>query len=513
MIPEIEQLWGETLGEPEVRVAVLDGPVDIFHPSLRQARFRSIPTLVSNVVSNGAASQHGTQVASILFGQHSGRLKGVAPRCTGLLLPIFSDETDSLPAFCSQLDLARAIVQATELRAHIINVSGGQFSPSGAPHPILCDAVNYASSKGVLIVAAAGNDGCDCLHIPGALPSVLAVGAMGRNLQPLNLSNWGTAYLQNGVLAPGEDIAVALPGGRYGVMTGTSSATAIVTGVCALLSSLQYAWGYAVRPDDVRKAIVNTARADEFGVGEMRQRMMAGRLDIAKAISSLRQGGAAMSIVNEKNTSESQHAKEGLSIDQTAMVHPSDCDCGCKTESTTGASPTTPASPPPVQLIYALGTLGIDFGTEPRRDSLYNHAAVGADQRVGAYSPKDLLNYLDKNPWDAQSILWTLNLETTPIYVIQPTGAFASVGYERLRQFLREQIVNGVERISVPGVIMGRARLITGQVLPVIWPDLRGMNNWNTSALVGAVSSGKSSRKVATRNAGLTGFLGRYRSW
>jgi len=510
MIPEIEQIWNDTVGEPEIRVAVLDGPVDVTHPSLRQARLRCIPSLVPNSVSTGAASRHGTQVASILFGQHStGRLKGVAPRCTGFLLPVFSESLNGSEVFCSQLDLARAIIQATDLQVHLINISGGQFSPSGAPHPILRDAITYAVSKGVLIVAAAGNDGCECLHIPGSSPQVLAVGAMGRNMQPLDLSNWGLAYLQNGVLAPGEDIPVALPGGQYGVMTGTSSATAIVTGVCALLLSLQYTRGYSVRPDDIRKAIVSTATIDKSCIGAMRQRMMAGRLNIAKAIYSLGQGDAAMSTGNEQDTSELRQPKESLGIDQTVMVHPSDCACGCKTGSTTDTSSSPPTSLPPVQLIYALGTLGIDFGTEARRDSITHQTVAMENQRAGGYSPKDLLNYLDKNPWDAQSILWTLNLESTPVYVIQPMGAFAAVGYERLRQFLREQIVNGVERVSIPGVIMGRARVITGQVLPVIWPDLRGMNNWNTSALVGAVSNRKASSKVTARNVGLAGFLDR----
>ncbi len=93
----------------------------------------------------------------------------------------------------------------------MINVSGGQFSPSGTAHPILADAVRACAASGVLIVAAAGNQGCDCLHIPGALPSVLAVGAMDAGGNPLPFSNWGDVYESQGILAPAPTCWWLLP--------------------------------------------------------------------------------------------------------------------------------------------------------------------------------------------------------------------------------------------------------------------------------------------------------------
>ena len=70
-----------------------------------------------------------------------------------------------------------------------------------------------SAERGVLIVAAGGNDGCECLHVPAALPNVIAVGAMDANGRPLEFSNWGELYRQQGVLAPGENILGAVPGG------------------------------------------------------------------------------------------------------------------------------------------------------------------------------------------------------------------------------------------------------------------------------------------------------------
>jgi cyanobactin maturation PatA/PatG family protease len=159
--------------------------------------------------------------------------------------------------------------------------------------------------------------------------------------------------------------------------------------------------------------------------------------------------------------------------------------------------------------VYALGTLGFDFGSEARRDSILQHVTAGSDTANPTFDLNALLKYLDKNPWDTQSLLWTLNLDATPIYAIQPAGAFAAGAYDRMRQFLREQAADGVERVSVPGILVGRARLMNGQVVPGLVPDLRGMNNWNTSALVDAVSPTKGAAKTGHRTDGITSFLNR----
>jgi cyanobactin maturation PatA/PatG family protease len=92
-----------------------------------------------------------------------------------------------------------------------------------------------------------------------------------------------------------------------------------------------------------------------------------------------------------------------------------------------------------------------------------------------------LLDYLDQNPWEAQSLIWTLNLDTTPIYAIMPVGAYASVTYERLRSFLRDR---DIERVSIPGYVAGNVKLLSGQTVPVIIPEVRGMYGWSVAALI-----------------------------
>jgi subtilisin family serine protease len=260
-IPGLQELWNETLGHPDICIAILDGPVDQTHPSLQSARLNWIETLISGSPQQGPAVQHGTHVTSIVFGQHDGPVKGIAPYCRGLIVPIFKDGTDGSIAPCSQLDLARAIAQALEAGAKIINISGGESTSSGKAHPILADAVQACADRNVLIVAAAGNEGCECLHIPGALPSVLAVGAMDNQGSPLDFSNWGTQYRMQGILAPGENILGAAPGGGTRAQSGTSYATPTVSGVAALLLSLQLKLGQEIDTRVVRTAILESAYA------------------------------------------------------------------------------------------------------------------------------------------------------------------------------------------------------------------------------------------------------------
>ena len=511
-IPGLQDIWEETLGAPEVCVAILDGCVDKSHTSLVGASLTQLDSFASRRASQGPAAQHGTHVTSIILGQHSEAMKGIAPQCRGLLISIFSDGKDGGIAPCSQLDLARAILLAVNQGAHIINISGGQLTPSGEADSLLVNAVQHCMDHNILIVAAAGNDGCDCLHIPGVLPSVLVVGAMDAEGSPLEFSNWGERYRTQGILALGENIPGAVPGGGITTSSGTSYATAVVSGIAALLLSLQSKRGQTPDPQGVRASILQSAIAcDEQPAPDCR-RLLAGRLNVKGAMSIILQQGETMNENPEVATVQpttieevppppsplptqpqipavqaaAYSAPSSEVIPQTVepqdsspqiqqQVNPSSISpAACSCEGGSGA---------PAQLVYALGQLGYDFGTEARRDSIQQHMGEGANP----HDPQQLLEYLDENPWDAAAFIWTLSLDATPIYAVLPQGAYAEQGYIRLRQFLREQLEEGVERISIPGVIMGQVMLMSGQTVPVIVPTLRCMYSWTTSALITAV--------------------------
>jgi cyanobactin maturation PatA/PatG family protease len=552
-LPGLKELWAETRGDSRICIAVLDGPVDQSHPSLAGASLQRLETLASGLADQSPASQHGSHIASVIFAQHDGPVAGLAPHCRGLVVPVFTDEPGGGVTPCSQIDLARAILQAAQQGAHVINISGGQDAPSGRSHPLLADAVRYCASKDVLIVAAVGNQGCACLQVPAALPFVLAVGAMTAQGLPLSFSNWGETYQTEGVIAPGENILGARPGGGIVASSGTSYATAVVSGIAALLLSLQIKSGQKPSPRAVRAAILRSALDCEHQPVPDCRRLLAGRLNVHGAMSLIL--GGVSTVSDPITTPEPAQMPVPERIDpKTPAILMTGNGVQAAGRDNNGAvglagsiAPTAPRFEPtcenkqpgaqpaagpagivpsacscarnsPRQLVYALGQLSFDFGSEARRDSMLQHM----DEPAKGVTPdpndrKQLLGYLDKNPWDAAAVNWTLNLDATPIYAIQPQGPFAVDACQRLRDFLREELDEGVERVSIPGVLAGKVRLFNGQVVPVIEPELRGMYSWTIKALVQAVvgrslpdSAGTEQKSAQARKTqAVAGFLER----
>ena len=230
----------------------------------------------------GRLGAHGTHVASVVFGRHDGPVKGVAPGCRGLLVPVLGERRRT-----RQLELARAIERAVDAGVHVINISGGQLTRQGEADGWLERAIQFCNRHDVLVVAAAGNDGCECLQVPAAVESVLAVGAMSDEGRPLDFSNWGPAYRSQGILANGQRILGAVPGGGVRRENGTSLATPIVTGVAALLLSLQLERGQRPSPQLVRDALLQGA--DRCVAGEVADcnRYLVGKLNVGGAQETL----------------------------------------------------------------------------------------------------------------------------------------------------------------------------------------------------------------------------------
>jgi cyanobactin maturation PatA/PatG family protease len=517
-LPKLDRLWHETLGDPRVAIGVLDGPVDVAHPAFAQANLELVDAGIAPVAREGPAAEHGTHVASVIFARHGpGPLRGIAPSCRGVIIPVFADGPGGTIRPASQFDLARAIDLAMTRGVSVISISGGQFRPSGAAHPTLEDSVRECHRRGILIVAAAGNEGCECLHVPAAMPSVLAVGAMDDEGRPLVFSNWGRAYADQGVLAPGKDVLGAAPGGKFVSRTGTSYATPIVAGIAGLLLSLQLRRGEWPDVAAVHSAILRGAvGCDERPFPDCR-RLLAGRLDVERSLIFIMKGSASMSeleaVVHEGQVADSalahvderpvRHegqvaasalaqadecpvrptdgAARGLAAGRAEVARPefvaagvaaADCGCGC------GGTKTQQ----PVK-VYAIGRVGYDFGTEARRDSFLQ--AMGAE----VITPQNLLTYLkeEENAHEASRVTWTLMMESTPIYAIQAAGPYAHVANKRLVSYLENHVQGQADLSSIPGFIAGTTTLMAGQTVPVIMPVVRGMYNWTTTSLIAAV--------------------------
>ncbi|WP_293338619.1 PatA/PatG family cyanobactin maturation protease [Microcoleus sp. CAWBG58] len=535
----LDRLSTISQGNNSICIAVLDGPVDRNHPCFQGADLTYLPTLVKGEAqTNGNMSIHGTHVASIIFGQPGSSVEGIAPRCKGIIVPIFAD--DRLKT--SQLDLARGIEQAVNAGAHVINLSGGQLTDFGEADGWLKNAVRLCRENNVLLVAAAGNNSCDCLHVPAALPSVLAVGAMDAHGKPLGFSNWGEAYKDQGILAPGEDILGAKPGGGTDRLSGTSFASPIVSGVAAVLLSLQRERGETPDPHKVRQILLQSALPCDPDLPEETRRCLAGRLNIPGAITLLKGGNMAeeFTSVNASeieaagcgcdgslsNTGEAIATTQGQSP-QTSVATAATATAGAVPSNTpnlqdliqsfptatttqpmmpnlTANSVTASQAPSEVadmgQLVYALGTLGYDFGTEARRDSFkqlmppFNFGTTMVP--ANPYDARQMVDYLDANISESRSLIWTINIELTPVYAIDPSGPFAAESYRALHELLSGQIqpesdAEYVERVSIPGILTGRkVKLFSGQVIPVIEPQsTRGIYGWKVNNLVAAAMS------------------------
>lgn len=321
-IDGLRECQKQTLGDPDICIAIIDSRVDLAHPCFAGAQLKEIVPVWLQSVMGPAGASHGTHVASIIFGQQGGEVEGIAPRCRGIIIPVYGETEDGELRPCSQQDLARAIALALEAGANLINISGGELIRPGDVDQFLDQTVRTCERQDVVVVAAAGNEGCECLHAPASLPTVLAVGAADAGGRPTQYSNWDASLASHGVLAPGEGIPGAVPGNGVGLKGGTSFACPIVTGAAALLMSLQKLAGKTPSATAVRDAIVRSAIPCP-PEQEQCERMLGGRLDIAGAHGLLFEGYSADPAVTglRPETPANSIRSPPMGIAQAASVH------------------------------------------------------------------------------------------------------------------------------------------------------------------------------------------------
>lgn len=495
-------------GDPRISIAVLDGPIDRDHPCFTGTRL-SFPLGQPDINASSAAAAHGTHVASIIFG-NGGGIDGIAPDCRGIIVPVFTDGPEGLR--CSQLQLARAILTALGGGAHIINVSGGEATQ--AADPFLVDALAKCEQAGVLVVAAAGNDGQALVHMPAGVPTVLAVGASDWSGDPREFSNFGAAYGSHGLIAPGENINGALPGGGAARRSGTSYATPVVSGTAARMMAEQLRRGEEPNALAVRIALLNTAVACE---GTEAERCLSGRINPAFASLKLHRGRPNMSTAIAPAGSAGTTLSGTIPPDVAAQaetprvsaqdlefpggVAPMDCGCGCggtkAKDCGCGCGGTKAVAQDAPQRVFALGYIGYDFGTEARRDSFRQFLPPRTE--LTDQSLIDLLERKGEIQPEIERVTWTLNLDQTPIYAIRPAGAFAFNGYAQILEAFKAQHrqpptepVGGkkskepetgpVNTFSIAGVTTGSVRLLSGETVPLLTPAARGIIWWDIDA-------------------------------
>lgn len=230
-----------TSGRPEVKIGLIDGPVDTQHPNLEIKHLRGILSNAGTTctMAGTAACLHGTFVAGILSAKRNSPAPAICPNCSILVRPIFPE----VPLGSEQMtratpqELATAIIDCIEEGAHVINLSLALIQPSIKGEQALEEALNQAVRRGVIMIVAAGNQGTVTGSPILRHPWVIPVVACDRQGRPMKESNVGSSIGRRGLSAPGDAVTSLGAGSQSLTFGGTSVAVPFVTGATALLLS------------------------------------------------------------------------------------------------------------------------------------------------------------------------------------------------------------------------------------------------------------------------------------
>jgi subtilisin family serine protease len=261
------ELMQHTRGRPQTRIGLIDGPVATDHPDLATQTLEYAPRASTACChqSEGSGCEHGTFIAGILCASRSAAAPGICSDCTLLLHPVFTEPAfpgSGLPS-ASPSAIVDAIIDCVEAGVHVINLSVAEVYPPFADDPQLCAALDFAAHRGVLVVAAAGNQGVVSGSPIARHPWVIPVVPCTLDGLPLAQSNLSGTIAKRGLTAPGVGIASLAVGARPVELAGSSVAAPLVTGTIGLLLSefsgvpageIRYA--LTTSPDKRRHALV-----------------------------------------------------------------------------------------------------------------------------------------------------------------------------------------------------------------------------------------------------------------
>jgi subtilisin family serine protease len=285
-----------TRGEPEVHVAVLDTGVNLDHQELQGkllpgedfVDLEGLDTagFIGDFMGYDDVPEdevgHGTHVSGIIASRGIQMDEGVAPDCRIIPVRVLATMRSGNRLVGAGIidNINTGIKWAVDHGAHIINMSLGiRHAGGGLPHE---DVIRYALSKDVTVVAASGNDGTAERYYPGALPGVVAVGAVDQDGVVTPFTSYGASIT---VVAPGTNIYSSFAHNTYAFASGTSQAAPFVTGAAALLHSFARKAGRRLGFREVTKLLRDTA--DRVDSQLRTERAGFGRINLADALKLL----------------------------------------------------------------------------------------------------------------------------------------------------------------------------------------------------------------------------------
>ncbi|MFC1955031.1 S8 family serine peptidase, partial [Chloroflexota bacterium] len=237
------EAWSITKGSRSVRIAILDTGIDVNHPDLA-GKIVSSKNFTDSETPYSNGNSHGTHVAGIAAAATDNGIgvAGVGYNASLMNVKVLGDNGEGLYSWISE-----GIIWATDNGADVINLSLGGTDPSLT----LKDAVDYAWSKGAVVVAAAGNHGSSAPFYPAYYSNCIAVAATDS---ADNLYSWSGYGNWVDVAAPGESYSTT-PGG-YAYKSGTSMATPFTSGLAGLvMTEASDANANGRKNDEVRSTI------------------------------------------------------------------------------------------------------------------------------------------------------------------------------------------------------------------------------------------------------------------
>ncbi|RTR31151.1 peptidase S8 [Robertmurraya yapensis] len=245
---QAEAGWDITKGDEHIIIAVIDTGVDLDHPDLRRRLTNGYNVLLNNNFPDDD-NGHGTHVSGIIASEtnnHEG-LAGVT--WYNKIMPI---KAMGAEGHGTTFDIAKGIYWAADHGADVINMSLGNYQHSS----LLKEAIDYAYSKNVVLIAAAGNENTMQPSYPAAFPNVLSVAAVSNTGQRAPFSNYGD-YID--VAAPGVQIPSTYFNQQYAALSGTSMASPHVAGLAGLLLS--------VNPNLTNQEVIDIIKNSTYDLG------------------------------------------------------------------------------------------------------------------------------------------------------------------------------------------------------------------------------------------------------
>jgi hypothetical protein len=410
-------------------VAVIDGPYDA---AALSGVLENAPVRLAGGSCNtspNSARDHGTFILGLLGARQEALIPGVCPDCRLAHIPLFED---AISPAASVDELATAIAKAVSTGARLINLSLAILGDESETNRRLAAALDFAEASGSVLVVAAGNHGRLAIGQLLAHPVVIPVVAADASQRLLPECNFGPTISSRGVAALGRMPGYA-PGGGITVMSGTSVAAAVATGILAQV--------WSARPD-IDSA---TLRSVVAGLGP-RNGSKPPMLNLELVLAALDRMAptalAATGAVEMTNYASLQGATtmangngqpvltqgSGLIARPARTVTPAGCGCGAP-----GGVCSCGAESELSGFVYAIGTIEADYPnlaieremqvmaehlgvrlapdrgltTRPTEDRHWQHAVLSKDSKLTRYI--------------ARQLRWRLTIEDLPVFVLNPS--------------------------------------------------------------------------------------------